>query len=99
MSSEEVRIGSIIGLEEAGEDGVLVIKEKKSKDIVKVPCNRLGVMIALQQKFGNVITEGWGLVPNGGHVGKVIAWECDDDGELVGFTPVEDWLSGAKRKN
>jgi len=99
MNDEDVRIGAIVGLEEFGDSGVLVIKEKKSKDIVRVPCDKLKVMIALQQKFGNVITEGWGLVPNGGHVGKVIAWECDDDGELVGFTPMDDWLSGDKRKN
>jgi hypothetical protein len=99
MKSDDVRIGAIIGLEDTGRGGVLVIEDREEHDIVRVPCDKLRVMAALQQRFGNVITEGWGLVENGGHVGKVIAWQCDEDGELAGFAPVEDWLTGARRKN
>jgi hypothetical protein len=99
MNSDDIRIGIIIGLEESGGEGVLVVKDEQAKDIVRVPCDRNRVMVALQQKYGNVITEGWGLVENGGHVGKVIAWHCDVDGELAGFAPIEDWRSGAIRKN
>jgi len=99
MNSDDIRIGVIIGLEESGGEGVLVVEDEEAKDIVRVPCDRTRVMVALQQKYGNVISEGWGLVENGGHVGKVIAWHCDSDGELAGFAPIEDWCSGTARKN
>jgi len=99
MKSDDVRIGAIIGLEDSGRGSVLVIEDREENDIVRVPCDKLRVMVELQQQFGNVITEGWGLVENGGHVGKLIAWQCDEDGDLAGFEPIEDLLSGARRKN
>lgn len=99
MDSDDIRIGVIIGLEESGGEGILVVEDQDAKDIVRVPCDWKRVMVALQQKYGNVISEGWGLVENGGHVGKVIAWHCDVDGELAGFEPVGDWRSGTTRNN
>ena len=68
--------------------GYWVIEDSKTGTIRNVTCENAPTVRALEGAFGDVITPGHSVDPQGGHVGKEIYFSCDDLGLLDGFTPV-----------
>jgi len=86
----EIRKGRIVNFSGSWGSGLgfLIIRDSKTGEVEKVPCDNGATVRALENCFGNVITKGH-TAQGKGHRDKEIFWSMDEMGLVLGgFTPV-----------
>ena len=70
--------------------GLLEIEDSETGVCEHVPCDNGATVRALEDAFGDVITEGH-TANGGGYKGQEVYWSYDELGLVLGgFTPVDD---------
>ncbi|MBA7600746.1 hypothetical protein ES703_07805 [subsurface metagenome] len=88
----EIRKGKLIQFHGSWGSGLgtLEIEDSATGVRERVPCDNSTTVRALEDAFGDVITDGHTANGNG-YKGKEVYWSCDEFGlVLEGFTPVEE---------
>ena len=92
MNMTTIYKGTILGFSGSWGSGIgyLKIKDSRTGKIKSVACENAETVRALQNAFGDTISEGHTVNPKGGYVGEEIYYQMESWGTMAGFEPVYD---------